>query len=63
MKTKQLISCCTEIVSNRDPRTEVRTEPWYLCTVPPLLKTHLTILSTTADRSATDKMLLVDCVL
>ncbi len=26
-------SCCTEIVSNRDPRTEVRTEPWHLCTV------------------------------
>ncbi len=30
-------SCCTEIVSNRDPRTEVRTEPWHLCTVPPLI--------------------------
>ncbi len=28
--------CCTKIVSNRDSSTEVRTEPWYLCTVPPL---------------------------
>ncbi len=30
-------SCCTEIVSNRDPRTEVRTKPWHLCTVTPLV--------------------------
>ncbi len=29
--------CCTKIVSNRDPRTEVCTEPWHLCTVPPLI--------------------------
>ncbi len=30
-------SSCTEIVSNRDPQTEVRTEPWHLCTVPPVI--------------------------
>ncbi len=37
-------SCCTEIVSNRDPRTEVRTEPWHLCTVPPLIYIYIDIL-------------------
>ncbi len=29
--------CCTEIVANRDPQTEVRIEPWHLCTMPPLI--------------------------
>ncbi len=31
-----IFSCCTEIVSNPEPRNEVRTELWHLCTVPPL---------------------------
>ena len=30
-------SCCTEPVPNRDPQTEVRTEPWILWTITPLL--------------------------
>ncbi len=25
-----LFSYCTEIISNSDPRTDVRTEPWHL---------------------------------
>ncbi len=30
-----------QIVLKRDPWTEVRTEPWHLCTVPPLLSIHI----------------------
>ncbi len=31
---------CTENVPNRDPKTEVHTEPWILCTVTPLTITY-----------------------
>lgn len=30
---KKYISCCTELVSNREPKTDLRTKPWLLCTV------------------------------
>ena len=32
---------CTENVPNRDPKTEVHTQPWILCTVTRLVDKHL----------------------
>ncbi len=31
----------TNLVSNRDLKTEVRTEPWLLCTVTPLVVIYM----------------------